>query len=122
LPLTLLIVVQLNFSPTDPHILLTGSTDGLVNVLDLRIQDEDEVVVQAFNHGSVHLAGFLNDSEIYAASHDEKVALYDVAQDRENGAATLDLGDIRPVLDCQYVSDILLKPTGGAIIGVGAQE
>jgi hypothetical protein len=91
-------------------------------VLDLRIQDEDEVVIQAFNHGSVHLAGFVSSTEIYAASHDEKVALYDVAQERENGAAILDFGDIRPVLNCQYVSDILPKADGVVVLGVGMQE
>jgi WD repeat-containing protein 89 len=92
-------------------------------VLDLRIEDEDEVVIQAFNHGSVHVAGFLNSTEIYAASHDEKVALYDVAQEQENGAAIIDFGDIRQILACQYVVDMLPKVDGkSAVIGVGMQE
>jgi hypothetical protein len=96
----------------------------LVNISDIRITDEDEVVITAFNHGSVHKAGFLNDTELYAISHDEKFALYNMAQsEEEKGAATLDLGDIREVLGCQYVANIFAKPSGvEAIIGAGSQE
>jgi len=114
----------LNFHPSDPNILLSGSTDGLVNISDTRITDEDEVVITAFNHGSVHKAGFLNDTELYAISHDEKFALYNMAQsEEEKGAATLDLGDMREVLGCQYVANIYAKASGvEAIIGAGSQE
>ncbi len=94
-----------------------------MNVCDTRISDEDEVVIQAFNHGSVHHAGFLTDTEVYAVSHDEKFALYDMAESVEKGSAILDLGDIRQVLGCQYVANIYPKFNGaGAIIGVGSQE
>jgi len=114
---------QLNFHPTDPNLLLSGSTDGLVNVCDIRIADEDEVVIQAFNHGSVHRAGFLNDTEVYAVSHDENFALYDMAETTEKGSATLDLGDIRQVVGCQYVANVSAKVNGtGAVIGAGSQE
>lgn len=114
----------MNFHPTDPNILLTGSTDGLVNICDTRITDEDEVVITAFNHGSVHRAAFLNDTELFAISHDEKFALYSMAQsEEEKGSATLDLGDIREVIGCQYVANIFAKPGGaGAVIGAGSQE
>lgn len=117
-------VTELNFHPSDPNILLSGSTDGLVNISDTRITDEDEVVITAFNHGSVHKAGFLNDTELFAISHDEKFAIYSMAQtEEEKGSATLDLGDIREVLGCQYVANIFAKPSGvEAIIGAGSQE
>ncbi|KJR81069.1 WD domain protein [Sporothrix schenckii 1099-18] len=118
-------VTELNFHPTNGHILLSGSTDGLVNVCDTRIADEDEVVIQAFNHGaSIHHAGFLNDTEVYALSHDEKLALYDLAEAREAGSATRDFGDVRQILDCQYVANVLPKSGGqaGAVIGAGSQD
>lgn len=118
-------VTELNFHPTNAHILLSGSTDGLVNVSDTRIEDEDEVVIQAFNHGaSVHHAGFLNDTEVYALSHDEKLALYDLAETREAGSATRDFGDVRQAINCQYVANVLPKSGGqaGAVIGAGSQE
>lgn len=79
------------------------------------------------NHGSVHRAGFLNAAEVFAASHDEKFALYDVLVDEQaaatRGAATLDLGDVRAALGCQYLASVVPKTDGaGAVVGVGAQE
>ncbi|ROW10791.1 hypothetical protein VPNG_05379 [Cytospora leucostoma] len=116
-------VTELNFHPTSANILLSGSTDGLVNVCDTNIADEDDVVIQAFNHGSVHHAGFLNGTEVYAVSHDEKFALYDVAESQENGAATWDVGDIREALKCQYVANVASKlGDNGAVIGAGTQD
>ncbi|KAK1757396.1 WD repeat-containing protein 89 [Echria macrotheca] len=116
-------ISALTFHPTNPHILLSGSTDGLLNVSDTRIADEDELVIQTFNHGSVHRAAFLNDTELFALSHDEKFALYDVADDAPRGCATLDLGDIRPVLGCQYAANVVAKVDGaGAVLGVGERD
>ncbi|KAH8899227.1 WD40 repeat-like protein [Thozetella sp. PMI_491] len=116
-------VTELRFHPTDPNILLTGSTDGLVNVCDIRIVDEDEVVIQAFNHGSVHHAGFLTSTEVFAVSHDEKFAIYDMAENVEKGSAILDLGDVRQTLGCQYVANVFPKlNSAGAVIGVGSQD
>ncbi|KAF2966049.1 hypothetical protein GQX73_g7520 [Xylaria multiplex] len=102
----------------------TGSTDGLVNICDTRITDEDEVIIQTFNHdSSIHHAAFLNDTEVYAISHDEKLALYDIAEGYEKGAATTDFGDMRGVLGCQYIANIFAKANGaGAVIGAGAHE
>lgn len=114
---------QLNYHPASPAILLSGSTDGLVNICDTTITDEDEVVIQTFNHGSVHHAGFLNDTEVYATSHDEKFALYDMAETQEKGSATVDFGDIREVLNCQYVANVTPKlGDNGAVVGAGSQE
>ncbi|KAL1836692.1 hypothetical protein VTJ49DRAFT_4786 [Mycothermus thermophilus] len=126
-------VTELSFHPSTPHLLLSGSTDGLVNVTDTRITDEDEAVQATFNHGSVHRAGFLtseivtNDDPssllLYAASHDEKFAIYDAAEGSGSGAPTLDLGDVREALGCQYLAGVLAKVDGnGAVVGVGAQE
>lgn len=93
--------------------------------------DEDEAVQATLNHGSVHRAGFLNAAEVYAASHDEKFALYDVAADLAvsgagtgaGGSATLDLGDVRALLGCRYLADVVPKVDGaGAVVGVGSQE
>ncbi|KAI1358983.1 WD40-repeat-containing domain protein [Xylaria arbuscula] len=117
-------VTELNFHPSDANILLSGSTDGLVNICDTRITDEDEVVIQTFNHdSSVHHAAFLNDTEVYAVSHDERLALYDMAEGYDKGAATTDFGDMRAVLGCQYIANIFAKANGaGAVIGAGAHE
>jgi len=81
------------------------------------------VVIAAFNHGSVHRAAFVNETEVFALSHDEKFALYDVADTAERGSAVLDLGDVRPVLGCQYAANVFAKLNGaGAVVGAGSQE
>lgn len=104
--------------------LLSGSTDGLVNIYDTRIADEDDVTLQTFNHNaSIHHAGFLTPTEVLAISHDERFALYDMAEEIVNGDATQYIGDLREVLGCQYVANITPKlGDSGAIIGAGSQE
>ncbi|KAJ0321232.1 hypothetical protein COL5a_009287 [Colletotrichum fioriniae] len=116
-------VTELRFHPSESHILLSGSTDGLVNVYDTRISDEDEVVVQTLNQGSVHHASFLSNTEVYVLTHDEKLAVYSVAEDCGSGAALVDFGDARETLGCQYIANMTTKVDGsGAIVGAGSQE
>ncbi|KKA26206.1 hypothetical protein TD95_000052 [Thielaviopsis punctulata] len=117
-------ITELKFHPNDGNLLLSGSTDGLVNVCDTRITDEDEVIIQTFNHGaSIHHADFLSTTEVYALSHDERFALYDMADHVEKGSAMLDVGDLRKPLGCQYVANVTTKTDGsGAIIGAGCQD
>lgn len=117
-------VTSLTFHAASPALLMSGSTDGLVNVYDTRVPDEDDVVVQTFNHNaSIHRAAFLGASEVLALSHDERFALYDLAEEALNGDVTCDFGDLRAVLNCQYVADVTPKADGsGAVIGAGAQE
>lgn len=116
-------VTELRFHPSEPHVLLSGSTDGLVNVYDTRISDEDDVVIQTLNQGSVHHASFLSDTEIYVLTHDEKLAVYSVAEDCRTGAALVDFGDARETLGCQYIANVTTKVDGsGAIVGAGSQE
>jgi WD40 repeat protein len=116
-------ITELTYHPTNPSLLLSGSTDGLINICNTTITDEDEVVIQTLNHGSVHRAGFLNETEVFGLSHDEKFALYDVAEGVDSGSATLDLGDVRGVLGCQYAANVFAKVNGaGAVIGAGSHE
>ncbi|UKZ48769.1 hypothetical protein TrVGV298_002999 [Trichoderma virens] len=117
-------VTSLAFHPSQPALLVSGSTDGLVSVHDTTIQDEDELTVQTLNHNaSIHDAAFLNNTELFALSHDEAFALYDVADEKETGDAAQDFGDLRKVLGCQYVANVTTKVDGsGAILGAGAQD
>ncbi|KAK1255174.1 hypothetical protein MKX08_009169 [Trichoderma sp. CBMAI-0020] len=117
-------ITSLSFHPSSPTLLISGSTDGLVSVHDTTIADEDELTVQTFNHNaSIHDAAFLTPTEVFALSHDETFALYDVAEDRTDGSATRDFGDLRRVLGCQYVANVTTKLDGsGAILGAGAQD
>lgn len=71
----------------------------------------------------MHHAGFLNNTEVYALSHDEKFALYDMAEEQEKGSALVDFGDVREVLKCQYVANVTPKLNdNGAVVGAGFQE
>ncbi|PNY23782.1 WD repeat-containing protein [Tolypocladium capitatum] len=118
-------VTSLAFHPATPALLLSGSTDGLVNVYDTRVPDEDDLTLQTLNHGaSIHAAGFLGRAgDVYALSHDERFALYDVAEERATGDATQSFGDLRGVLGCQYVAGVTPKTDGsGAVVGAGAQD
>lgn len=118
-------ITALAFHPATPALLLSGATDGLVNVYDTRVPDEDDLTLQTLNHGaSIHAAGFLGAAgDVYALSHDERFALYDVADERLTGDATRAFGDLRAALGCQYVAGVTPKTDGGgAVIGVGAQE
>lgn len=117
-------VTDLSFNPSNPALLLSGSTDGLVNVYDTRIADEDDLTVQTCNvDSSIHRAAWLSATEVAALTHDERCALYDVSEERANGDAVQDFGDMRSVLGCQYVADITPKMDGsGAVLGAGAQE
>ncbi|KND90925.1 putative WD repeat-containing protein [Tolypocladium ophioglossoides CBS 100239] len=115
----------LDFHAAAPALLLSGATDGLVNVYDTRVPDEDDLTLQTLNHGaSIHAAGFVGAAgDVYALSHDERFALYDVAEERRTGDATRAFGDLRGVLGCRYVAGVTPKTDGsGAIVGVGAQE
>ncbi|KAK0633033.1 WD40-repeat-containing domain protein [Immersiella caudata] len=116
-------ITELTYHPSNPSLLLSGSTDGLINICNTTITDEDEVVIQTLNHGSVHRAGFLNETEVFGLSHDEKFALYDVAEGVDSGSATLDLGDVREVLGCQYAANVFAKVNGaGVVIGAGSHD
>ncbi|QGI78191.1 hypothetical protein CEK25_004920 [Fusarium fujikuroi] len=117
-------VTDLSFNPSNSALLLSGSTDGLVNVYDTRVADEDDLTVQTCNvDASIHRAAWLSATEVAALSHDERCALYDVSEERANGDAVQDFGDMRSVLGCQYVADITPKMDGsGAVLGAGAQD
>jgi hypothetical protein len=106
-------------------------SDGLVNVYDMSVQDEDDALLQVANHGaSIHHAGFISslvqgspseplDALIYALSHDETLSLYPrsaASSDDEamaeagvsgEGDTTVAFGDIRPRLDVEYGVDVL---------------
>lgn len=101
---------KLQYHPTRNHILLSGSTDGLVNIYDTRIADENDALAQVINHGSVHHAGFLNDRTIYALSHDEVFAIYPATDPDENteDPQPSQFGNLRDSLGCEYVAQLCI--------------
>lgn len=97
-----------SFHPTKPNIVLAGGDDGLVSLFDTNVAEEEDSLVQAINHGPIHKAGFLGDSRIYALSSDQNFAVHPVSTpgDEEDPSPTL-IGDLRPIVPCQYVIDVV---------------
>lgn len=103
-------VTAIRFHPNDPAALLSGSTDGLVNVYNTNITDEDDAVYQTINHGaSIHSTGFLAEKRIFALSHMETFSIYQVANPDENveEPKPREFGDVRNQWECEYVVDLL---------------
>lgn len=113
-------VTDVKFHPTDNNALLSGSTDGLVNVYNCSIQDEDDAVYQTINHGaSIHSMGFLSEKRIFALSHMETFSIYQVADPDENvpEPKPIEFGDVREAWGCEYVIDMF-----PSYIGAGNYE
>ena len=99
---------------------MSGSIDGLVNIYDTTIQDEDDALLQVLNHGSIHHAGFLSDTLVYALSHDEVFSIYH-GSDSSKTIEPVTFGDLRTKADCEYVVDIL-HSEAGAIVAAGTHR
>ncbi|KAL9600934.1 MAG: hypothetical protein Q9219_002869 [cf. Caloplaca sp. 3 TL-2023] len=84
--------------------------DGLVNLYDTTITDEDDALIQVFNHGSsIAHAGFLSHQKVYALSHDECLSIYDTGDSHQDDAQNLtqSFGDLRPQLQHEYIVDLV---------------
>ncbi|KAH6711732.1 hypothetical protein BKA61DRAFT_487706 [Leptodontidium sp. MPI-SDFR-AT-0119] len=119
-------VTELQFHPTRPQILLSGSTDGLVNIFNTTITDEEDALHQTINHGaSISHANFLSEVDIFAISHDEKFSTYKLVTNPEEGVEEplpVHHGDVRELLGGEYVANVVRRPDGGAVIGVGTHS
>ena len=115
-------ITDLHFHPSRRNHLLSGGIDGLVSIFDTNISDEDDSLLQVVNHVPIHKAGFLADDIIFALSHDEQFSIHTVTSDVQDATvpvlgsisdtATDDtppihFGDLRPVLQCDYVIDVV---------------
>lgn len=102
---------------------MTGSTDGLLNVFNTSLSDEDDALHQTINHGhSIHRANFLSKTDIFALSHDEHFSTYQLISNPEQDAddqLLKDHGDMRSSLGAEYVTNVLPRPDGGAVMGIG---
>lgn len=109
-----LIGTQLQYHPTRNNILLSGSTDGLVNIYDTTVTDEDDALVQVINHGSVHHAGFLSESTIFALSHDEQFSIHPATNPDDPGQEPepVDFDDLREPLGVEYVVQVCMGGQG----------
>ncbi len=101
-------LTEIKFHPTDDSILLSGSTDGYVNIYDLSIPDEDDALHQVINFASIHSAGWLSPKRIYTLSHMETFAIHELndKSDESHEPKPQEFGDVRELWDCEYVVDV----------------
>lgn len=97
-------VTSLCWHPSN-NLLLSGGGDGIVNLFDTTISDEDDAVLQVLNHGaSVHVAQFLGKNEVMCISHMETASLYRLSYAQENAPRdeVKEYGDLRSRLSTDY--------------------
>jgi WD40 repeat protein len=127
-------VTTLAFHSRLPHLLLSGGTDALVNCYNVSVgtagggvtdQFDDDVegaLHQVINHGSsVHRAGWMEEGEVWAVSHDEVLGVYKFyEQGGDEGPVEeterRELGDVREAVKCEYVVDVVTKNGGGYVV------
>ncbi|KAK1144650.1 hypothetical protein N8T08_004954 [Aspergillus melleus] len=117
-------VTELQYHPTQKNLLLSGSTDGLVNVYNTTIADEDDALVQVINHGSVHHAGFLTERAIYALSHDEVFSIHPATDPDEQAQEPdpVQFGNLREPLGCEYVAQLCIGSQGSYVAAGSTSE
>ncbi|CAH2354989.1 uncharacterized WD repeat-containing protein [[Candida] railenensis] len=103
-------VTDIKFHPTLPNYLMSGSTDGYVNIYDLSQQEEEDALHQVINYASVHSCHFTQEKRISVLSHMETLAFFELNNTNYESIeepAPNDLGDIRAIWpDCEYVIDL----------------
>jgi WD repeat-containing protein 89 len=109
-------ITALDLHPTRDNLLLAGGDDGLVSLFDLGIVEEDDSLVQAVNHGPIHKAGFFDTDRLFALSSDQDLALHPIfSAEREAEPSPVLFGDLRPLIPCEYVIDIVGTGTDFAV-------
>lgn len=101
-------ITDVKFHPSDPNVLLSGSTDGYTNIYDLRQDEEEDALHQVINYASIHSCGWLSPKRIYTLSHMETFAIHELNDktDELREPRPLDYGDVRRPWDCDYVIDV----------------
>lgn len=102
-------VTALEFHHTRPY-LMSGSTDGYVNVYNLAEPDEEEALHQVINYALVHLCHFTRDTRVAVLSHMETLAFHELNNTNYDSAEEPrpnELGDVRALWpQCEYVVDL----------------
>ncbi|XP_061854769.1 WD repeat-containing protein 89 isoform X2 [Colius striatus] len=92
-------VTKICFHPVEPSLVISGSTDGLVNVFDINKDNEDDALVSTCNSdSSVSFIGWSGKDykQIYCMTHDEGFCWWDIAQlETEEPITLLHVLDVR---------------------------
>lgn len=100
-------ITQLLLDPRNRNRLISASTDGLINVFDLSIVDEDDAVEQAINNKSAisHLSLDEADDSVRiltCVSHDEKATFYELKDEAEESEEAPEAWNLKDALSCDY--------------------
>ncbi|CAA9963040.1 WD40 domain containing protein [Pyrenophora teres f. maculata] len=110
-------VTTLSLHPSHPTLLLSSSTDGLINIFDTTQADEDDALYQVINHGSaIAHAGFMYPStDIYAIGTDETVSFHALQSQEEEveEPSPRVWGDVREGVGCDEAKLSLIPITKG---------
>ncbi|NXA50587.1 WDR89 protein, partial [Nothocercus julius] len=92
-------ITRICFHPTKPNLVVSGSTDGLVNVFDINKDNEDDALISTCNSdSSVSFIGWSGKDykQVYCMTHDEGFSWWDLAQlDTEEPITLLHVLDVR---------------------------
>ncbi|EGV65714.1 hypothetical protein PSN45_003504 [Yamadazyma tenuis] len=116
-------VTCVRFHPQYSQYLMSGSTDGYVNVYDLKEQDEDDALHQVINYSSVHSCQFVSKDRIGILSHMETLSFHQLNNTNYEvweEPVPKDLGDARQVWGCEYVVDV--NPQGYVSYGTNSNQ
>ncbi|NWV99191.1 WDR89 protein, partial [Machaerirhynchus nigripectus] len=92
-------ITRICFHPIEPNLVVSGSTDGLVNVFDINKDNEDDALISTCNSdSSVSSLGWSGQDykQVYCMTHDEGFCWWDMAQlDTEEPITLLHILDVR---------------------------
>ncbi|NXU77306.1 WDR89 protein, partial [Oreotrochilus melanogaster] len=92
-------ITKICFHPIEPNLVVSGSTDGLVNVFDINKDNEDDALISTCNSdSSVSFIGWSGKDykQVYCTTHDEGFCWWDMAQlDTEEPITRLHVLDVR---------------------------
>ncbi|KAG8511686.1 WD repeat-containing protein 89 [Galemys pyrenaicus] len=96
-------ITQVCFHPSNPNMVVSGSTDGLVNVFDISADNEEDALVTTFNSvSSVSYIGWSGKDykQIYCMTHDEGFCWWDLNYlDTDKPVTCLNIQNVREVID-----------------------
>ncbi|ORY51613.1 WD40 repeat-like protein [Rhizoclosmatium globosum] len=119
-------ITQVRFHPTQDTLLLSGSTDNLINLYNLTPNlSEDDSLYQVINYNSINKIGFFGPSYeyIFAQTHVETFALYTF----EEANLVKDFGDVRRhdfngFGSVEYLIDSVYDAAEGRLYLVGGKQ
>lgn len=96
-------VTQVCFHPSNPNMVVSGSTDGLVNVFDISADNEEDALVATCNSvSSVSYIGWSGRDykQIYCMTHDEGFYWWNLNHlDTDEPITNLKIQDVREITD-----------------------